>query len=526
MPEAVTDLYTFADHIRLDPLEIFVPFACQGMSQVMKRWCGSEVCLVVDVKMKVLERGRGIATASLLTKTGLRNTRLGEGRKQGKACASRPFPLLQAIVGSESHEVISSFFNLLCTVWDTHATHCVPLRDHVVQVHKDFAPGLESARKACFPCSRPCDDYYHFRQKHLELDSRLSHTALVAGRFQKAHLGWLQAVLGSLRLLPRASVFDACWRGLLARLTSMGECTVAAYLDNTYTAAVPQALLRHEHEYLPHHRFAGWWVGCRGIVSGTGCGSNPAEAIHSAWQSKLESVGGRAPLGEVLGVMQNLYADHWLDSFDWNSDTALHLQSVDVDPTHLHGVQTLSAVHRSAATELFRSHSELSPSFHIYDIETDALSVVAVRMFCYAPVLAEDMAQLGVQLLVCSPHQVKHFLQEAGVLRCAGAASEWEFQYGPCKKLFDNIAYVTVEPARLSCTCLPYALWGGCEHILLCRGLTFSHRKADLGLENVRISKPRGRPPGARVRQAMGKAQPKPAPKKVRKPRKVYPELK
>ncbi|CAE7708139.1 unnamed protein product [Symbiodinium sp. CCMP2592] len=465
-----------------------------------------QVCLVVDVKMKALEHGRGVATASLLTKAGLRNTRLGEGRKQGKACASRPFPLVQAVVSSESHDLTLLFFRLLCDVWDKHATHCVPLRDHVVQVHKDFAPGLESARKACFPRSRPCDDFYHFTQKHKELESRLLQTELVAGKFQKKHLGWLQALLASLRLLPRASIFDACWRGLLVRLHDMDEAVVAAYL-----------------EYLHDHRFAGWWVGCCGIVPGTACGSNPAEAIHSAWQSKLESVGGRVPLAEVLGVMQNLYAKHWLANFQWESEACLSMEAIDIDPTHLQGVQTLSAVHRSPATELFRSHSELSPSYHIYDIDAD-LSIVAVRMSCYAPILCEDTAKNGVQLLVCAPTQVPRFLEDAHVLR--RTESGLAFQYGPCKKLFDNIAYVTVQRTKLTCTCLAHALWRGCEHILLCRSLTFPHREADISLENVRLSKPRGRPPGSRVKGAgKGKFQPKASPKKVRKPGKVIREL-
>ena len=62
--------------------------------------------------------------------------------------------------------------------------------------------------------------------------------------------------------------------------------------------------------------------------------------------------------------------------------------------------------------------------------------------------------------------------------------------------------------------------------VLLCRSLTFSHREADISLENVHLSKPRGRPPGSRVKgAAKGKSQPNTAPKKVRKPGKVIREL-
>ena len=69
-------------------------------------------------------------------------------------------------------------------------------------MHRDFASGLESARKVGFPKSRPCDDHFHLRQKKSETKSHLSRLSVVSGSFQKTPLEWLRAVLGTLRLLP------------------------------------------------------------------------------------------------------------------------------------------------------------------------------------------------------------------------------------------------------------------------------------------------------------------------------------
>ena len=54
----------------------------------------------------------------------------------------------------------------------------------------------------------------------------------------EANLAWLPALVASLHLLPRISIFDACWRGLPVLLAGMDEAHVthlAAYLDRAYT---------------------------------------------------------------------------------------------------------------------------------------------------------------------------------------------------------------------------------------------------------------------------------------------------
>eukprot|EP00973_Karenia_brevis_P057343 7976577-Karenia_brevis.AAC.1 len=38
------------------------------------------------------------------------------------------------------------------------------LRKSVVQVHKDFGPGIEAARRKVFPQARGIGDYFHMKQ--------------------------------------------------------------------------------------------------------------------------------------------------------------------------------------------------------------------------------------------------------------------------------------------------------------------------------------------------------------------------
>ena len=183
-------LYVLSRGVVCSDAETFIPFTCPGMMSVLSRYSAVDVLLGVDSKQKVLDRGMGVLTVSLLAKTGLRNTRLQGTRQQIRACVTRGLPVLQAIIHAESSPNADRMFALLEQLWvETHGSGRPPLRDCVKQVHKDFAPAFESARLLHFPNSRPCDDYFHLRQEYRELDARLSQTHVENGCFVKTHLG-------------------------------------------------------------------------------------------------------------------------------------------------------------------------------------------------------------------------------------------------------------------------------------------------------------------------------------------------
>ena len=125
----------------------FVPFLSSGMVATMARLRDADVCLVVDTKMGVLDKGWGIATVSVLVKDALRMTTLsrdsrplvsGEGasraqgtrRVQGRAWTSHAMPLLQAIIHSESASNYIALFEQLEHVWAGARFNDKPLKEH------------------------------------------------------------------------------------------------------------------------------------------------------------------------------------------------------------------------------------------------------------------------------------------------------------------------------------------------------------------------------------------------------------
>ena len=163
-----------------------------------------EVQVGVDTKMKNLERGHGVATLNILVKDQVRNTTLKHGsgkRVQGRAYTTRAVPFPQAVMSDEGTENHVRLFRLACELWSHAKPDSPPLAELVTQVHKDFAPGIEAARRraarvpiavaACLlsPCScalplefplmpsaqtglSDCDDWFHFKQERKTLESK------------------------------------------------------------------------------------------------------------------------------------------------------------------------------------------------------------------------------------------------------------------------------------------------------------------------------------------------------------------
>ena len=277
--------------------EVFVAFSCAGMRNTLLRCSVAELALVVDVKMGVLERGMGVATVSLMAKTGLRRTVFRRGpastgaRVQGLAHTSRAFPILQATMHSETAENYRRLFLATAQIWREMRPADPPLAEVLRQVHKDFAPGSERARQDVFPNARPCDDFVHLRRKERDLAARCVKGLIRSGRVVKTHFDWVRSTLDVLHLAPTLDVFDAAWRGFLARLVSEGEHGLVEYLRGHYTAEILAAFARDVYRVRVRSSqrdagllFASFWCGIFGILPGTGSGSHAAEALHSAWQ--------------------------------------------------------------------------------------------------------------------------------------------------------------------------------------------------------------------------------------------------
>ena len=119
-----------------------------------------EVHLGVDTKMKVLERGHGVATLNILVKDELRNTTLmhGTGKPvQGRAYTARAVPFLQAVLGDEGAQRTMC----ACSAWLVKSARKLGLRAALLQslsrkFTKTSRPALRPLAKRLLRVARVC----------------------------------------------------------------------------------------------------------------------------------------------------------------------------------------------------------------------------------------------------------------------------------------------------------------------------------------------------------------------------------
>lgn len=80
LPQQIDALFLVADPVITDA-EVCILFACPGMLNTLSRFTGEAIALAVDTKMKVLDRGMGVATVSLLVKDRLPNSPASSGKR-------------------------------------------------------------------------------------------------------------------------------------------------------------------------------------------------------------------------------------------------------------------------------------------------------------------------------------------------------------------------------------------------------------------------------------------------------------
>ena len=243
LPKQVDAMFLLLGPIITDT-EVCILFGCSGMLSTFDRYAGQDVALAVDTKMKVLNRGMGVATVSLLVKDQLRKTRLlkaGKGsRTQSRAWTSHGMPVAQAIFHAETKPNYCRLFRICCDLWAERQPRSLPLPEQrSLQIHKDFHPSTEEARREVFPHSRACDDFFHFKEKsHTVMQSKCRHVVLRNGKHVKKHLHYALTIIALLRFIPTLPLFSWLWKAFLASLRRMDETTLADWLQ-TYERPLP-----------------------------------------------------------------------------------------------------------------------------------------------------------------------------------------------------------------------------------------------------------------------------------------------
>ena len=168
----VEQLFVFKDYV-ISETQLFVAWSTPGMLERAKSAKNKVVKFVVDGKQKIVANDYTVVTLSFMissekvSRPTVRHRNLPE-----EAHCSTQEPFLQALMDAESTANMKAFFKLAIEIGEKECE--LDLREQVRQVHKDYAKGIEAARKECFPGSRPCDDYAHMRRAtHKVLESMM-----------------------------------------------------------------------------------------------------------------------------------------------------------------------------------------------------------------------------------------------------------------------------------------------------------------------------------------------------------------
>ena len=207
-------------------------------------------------------------------------------------------------------------------MWTLTHADAPALRDVLVHVAKDCAPGVEAARKTIIPKSRPVHDFFHFMGKETELTAKCEILAVAgAGKHCKMNCDCIRSVLYDIQNTPTADWVNLIWKGFFMRLLCMGKVDVALYLWTSYSKEYHVSTLWNmgvftnatNREDTLH--LLSWWSGFPGF----NCGSANAEALHSAWQRELKNTSGAFDIPETLSFMQRLCVNTWQHQFRWAS---------------------------------------------------------------------------------------------------------------------------------------------------------------------------------------------------------------
>jgi hypothetical protein len=240
------------------------------------------------------------------------------------------------------------------------------------------------------------------------------------------------------------------------------------------------------------------------------CGSQPAEALHRAWQATLGTQRGTPP-AEVLGVMQHVY-EVWALDLEWNNVTTLSRTVNNVDPGLLNGV-TLARVQRSTAVDFHRAYTsgEMESQQMVQwrrPTEGDFAHVSVLPRSCQErPVAAADVDTL-VTCFIGSTAWIRDALSSAGILESLGSeeSNQMVLRVSAYRRVFENAACVLVRRnGHTICTCEAFRVHGQCEHVLFCSSLPDWPGASRLDLGILPLRRRTGRPPGRRVAGAEGR---------------------
>ena len=143
----------------------YIPFASKGMVNIIKFAKQYYLKMVLDAKQSVLHNKWSILTIGFrICRQVISHTTV---RHHGKKVdlemhTSTMQPFFQAIVSTEHTDNIEDALNDAKSLCSTEAG--IDLSHWLIQMHKDYAKGIEAARKKVYANVRAVEDYFHMKQ--------------------------------------------------------------------------------------------------------------------------------------------------------------------------------------------------------------------------------------------------------------------------------------------------------------------------------------------------------------------------
>ena len=232
---------------------ICVSWSCLGMLRTLENAFGKRIACVLDGTPRVMKtrgrvlygpqrgtktRGRAVQSRYTIVTLGIvvrrpegctTALRRHEGRVQLRGATTHMIPVAQCLMDVESAVNTSQFLEAVCRT--TSALYNYSLKSLVCQLHKDYAPGFEKARRDVFLAARLVNDFAHLmRSSRSTLSKHSDRLALVQE---------VTSLLQQTRHLPTLQLFDAIWSVFFSKLHREGHTRVLRYLQADVFQNVP-----------------------------------------------------------------------------------------------------------------------------------------------------------------------------------------------------------------------------------------------------------------------------------------------
>ena len=513
-----------------DAERVCIVFTCPGMIGRARAAVNKVVKLAVDGKQKLVSNEYTIVTVSFLVPNQI--AKLTRGRKRvdrvkAHTCTQEPF--VQALVNSEAEENMTQTFEAACKIANEQCG--VDLQQQVLQVHKDYAKGLEASRIKVFPRARRCDDYPHMRRAAYKTLESLFGVGAGKENKQKRHKDFdrLDEIITISRTLPTIQLFDCVWQLTFAWLRA--TCPAAGkYLEKTYFQKVQPENLQKQMRCACTHwgatgiMFAGFWSGIIGTYPGSSSGSQTLESFHSYWQAGIQAR-ARAKPTAVLRCMQDMYRDDWQEKFQWAEERSF-LTWPETAAEALYNSESLRQAGRSPAVDFWKAREGRGAgktNYYQVWVRTDgqhqSVDAAGITTFwvCRSvkcggvtpadAVITKEFGTCFANLIACEGPELEKWLVKSGIVTEVQAQKK-SLNIDKLKEFFGRHCAVieghlpnSCWPRQqrkmqssfrsIVCTCLEFLMHGECEHVVYVEALKCPEAAA--AMENVPVIRKKGR---------------------------------